>query len=112
HKIEAIRNYFNTYNPEKINISKLGNRELIDKFLESHTAFHKYLTEIDDESLRTLFRKTGSLRFSLDKEYWKLFETIYKDHNWFKKTVGMNYLFRLFLRISVFIESTLYAVTW
>lgn len=112
HKLEAIRNYFNTYNPENINISKLGNRQLIDKFLDSHTAFHHYLTEIDDKNLRTLFRKFRSLRFSLEKEYWNLFETIYKDYNWFKKSVGMNYLFRFFVRITVFFERTMYAVTW
>ncbi|MGD6976133.1 hypothetical protein ACQCU3_03660 [Bacillus altitudinis] len=112
HKMEAIRNYFKTYNPEKINISKLGNRQLINKFLDSYTAFHQYLTKIDDDSLRKLFNKIRSFGYSLEKEYWKLFETIYKDHNWFKKTVGMNYIFRLFLRISVFIESTFYAVTW
>ncbi|KLK98193.1 hypothetical protein XJ18_16960 [Bacillus pumilus] len=112
HKVESIRKFFNTYNPEKINVSKLGNRKLINRFIETHSAYSHYLTEFDDQSMKFLFRKIGSLEYLLEKEYWKLFEAIYKDHNYFKKTVGMNYLFRFFYRISIFIESTFFAVSW
>lgn len=112
HKVESIRKFFNTYNPEKINVSKLGNRKLINRFRETHSAYSHYLTEFDDQSKNFLFRKIGSLEYLLEKEYWKLFEAIYKDHNYFKQTVGMNYLFRFFYRISIFIESTFFAVSW
>lgn len=112
HKVEFIRKFFNTYNPETINISKLGNRKLVDRFIETHEAFIHYQIEFDDQSLKLLSRKIGSLEYLLEKEYWKLFEAIYKDHNYFKKTVGMNYLFRFFYRISIFIESTFFAVSW
>ncbi|QNP15572.1 hypothetical protein H9S87_13690 [Bacillus pumilus] len=112
HKVESIRKFFNTYNPEKINVSKLGNRKLINRFIETHSAYSHYLIEFDDRSLKLLLRKIASLEYFLEKEYWKLFEAIYKDHNYFKKTVGMNYLFRFFYRISIFIESTFFAVSW
>ncbi|MED5223199.1 hypothetical protein [Bacillus safensis] len=111
HKIESIRKFFNTYNPEKINVSKLGNRKLINRFRETHSAYNHYLTEFDDQSKKFLFLKVKSLEAFLDKEYWKLFEAIYKDHNYFKRTVGMNYLFRFFYRISIFIESTFFAIS-
>ncbi|CAL8896474.1 hypothetical protein BPJM79_190005 [Bacillus pumilus] len=58
------------------------------------------------------FLKLKVLEYFLDKEYWKLFEAIYKDHNYFKRTVDMNYLFRFFYRISIFIESTFFAISW
>ncbi|MCY8995785.1 MULTISPECIES: hypothetical protein [Bacillus subtilis group] len=112
YKIKLINDFFNTYAPKKISVSKLGNRQLINKYFEAQTAFNQYLNNFDEESLKLLFFKIGSLRYHIEKEYWKLFETVYKDYNWYKKTVDMNYLFRFFLRISFFIESTFYAVTW
>ncbi|MBR0612782.1 MULTISPECIES: hypothetical protein [Bacillus] len=112
HKVESIRKFLNTYNPEKINVSKLGNRKLINRFIETHSAYSHYRIEFDDRSLKLLLRKIASLEYFLEKEYWKLFEAIYKDHNYFKKTVSMNYLFRFFYRISIFIESTFFAVSW
>ncbi|WP_282060005.1 hypothetical protein [Bacillus pumilus] len=112
HKVESIRKFFNTYNPEKINVSKLGNRKLINRFRETHSAYSHYLTELHDQSKKFLFLKVKSLEYFLDKEYWKLFEAIYKDHDYFKRTVDMNYLFRFFYRISIFIESTFFAISW
>ncbi|WOH92994.1 hypothetical protein RZN08_10270 [Bacillus paralicheniformis] len=112
HKIELIKDFFDIYDSKKMNISKLGNRQLINKFFETEKAFNQYILKFDEESLKSLFFKVRSLKYNLEKEYWRLFETIYKDYNWYKKTVDMNYLFRFFLRISFFIESTLYAVTW
>ncbi|MBU8694128.1 hypothetical protein ACFCVS_05365 [Bacillus altitudinis] len=111
-KIESIKKFFNTYNPEKINVSKLGNRKLINRFIETHSAYSNYLIEFDDRSMKFLFLKVKSLEYFLDKEYWKLFEAIYKDYNYFKRTVDMNYLFRFFYRISIFIENTFFAISW
>ncbi|PRS67568.1 hypothetical protein [Bacillus sp. NMTD17] len=111
HKMENIKKFFDTYNPETINVSKLGNRRLINRFIDSHEAFRQYLIEFDEKSLRILLSKFDSLEYYLKEEYWMLFEAIYKDHNWFKRTVGMNYIFRFFARISAFFENTFYAVT-
>ena len=112
HKVELIRKFFNSYNPETINISKLGNRKLVNRFIETHEAFIHYQIEFDDKRLKLLSRKIGSLEYLLEKEYWKLFEAVYKDYKYFKKTAGMNYLFRFFYRISIFIKSTFFAVSW
>lgn len=111
HKIELIRDFFNTYDPKKMSISKLGNRQLINKFFAAEKAYNQFNHNFDEESLKSLFFKVRSLKYNIEKEYWRLFETIYKDYNWYKKTVDMNYVFRFFLRISLFIEQTFYAVT-
>lgn len=68
-----------------MNISKLGNRQLINKFFETEKAFNQYILKFDEESLKSLFFKVRSLKYNLEKEYWRLFETIYKDYNWYKK---------------------------
>lgn len=67
HKVESIRKFFNTYNPEKINVSKLGNRKLINRFRETHSAYSHYLTEFHDQSKKFLFLKVKSLEYFLDK---------------------------------------------
>lgn len=52
----------------------------------------------------------NQLKEVVDKDYWKLFEVIYKDYNWYKQTADMNYILRFILRVGFFLENTFYGV--
>ncbi|MCY8912536.1 hypothetical protein MOE47_05910 [Bacillus atrophaeus] len=111
-KLKNINGFFDTYNSKLINISKLGNRQLIELFLETENILNQYISHKDDKTKEVLLSRVRRLHREIEKEYWRLFETIYKDYNWYKKTVDMNYVFRWSLRVSFIVEQTLYAVTW
>lgn len=109
-KIEILKEFFDSYNYNKINISRLGNRKLIDNFLKSEVAFKKILIDNNEFLYQELILNIKQLKQVVDKDYWKLFEVIYKDYNWYKQTVDMNYILRLLLRLGFFLESTLYGL--
>ncbi|MEC0633407.1 hypothetical protein P9D81_01160 [Bacillus haynesii] len=111
-KLKNINVFFETYNFKTINISKMGNRRLIDLFFETEAVLNQYLSNKDDKTEELLLSKVRRLHRAIEEEYWRLFEAVYKDYNWYKKTVDMNYVFRFLLRIPLFLEKTLYAVTW
>ncbi|KAA6450355.1 hypothetical protein [Bacillus swezeyi] len=111
-KLKNINVFFEIYNFKTINISKMGNRRLIDLFFETEAVLNQYLSNKDDKTEELLLSKVRRLYLAIEKEYWRLFEAIYKDYNWYKKTVDMNYVFRFLSRIFLFIEQTLYAATW
>ncbi|MBU8728292.1 hypothetical protein [Bacillus pumilus] len=109
-KIELLKEFFNTFNSNKINISRLGNRKLIDNFLKSEFAFKKILIDDNEALYQEVIVNTKQLKHIVEEDYWKLFEVIYKDYNWYKKTVDMNYILRFLLKLSFFIERTIYGV--
>lgn len=109
-KIELLKEFFDSYNYNKINISRLGNRKLIDSFLKCEFAFKKILIDDNEFLYEELILNIKQLKQVVDKDYWKLFEVIYKDYNWYKHTVDMNYILRLILRVGFFLENTFYGL--
>lgn len=111
-KIELLKEFFDSYNYNKINISRLGNRKLIDNFLKSELAFKKILIDDSEVLYQEVIVNIKQLKHIVDTDYWKLFEVIYKDYNWYKKTVDMNYILRFLLKVSLFLQNTFYGIAF
>ncbi|WP_280149574.1 hypothetical protein [Bacillus safensis] len=111
-KIELLKEFFDSYNYNKINISRLGNRKLIDNFLKCELAFKKILIDDSEVLYQEVIVNIKQLKHIVDTDYWKLFEVIYKDYNWYKKTVDMNYILRFLLKVSLFLQNTFYGIAF
>lgn len=111
-KIELLKEFFDSYNYNKINISRLGNRKLIDNFLKCELAFKKLLLDDSEVLYQEVIVNIKQLNHIVDTDYWKLFEVIYKDYNWYKKTVDMNYILRFLLKVSLFLQNTFYGIAF
>lgn len=111
-KIELLKEFFDSYNYNKINISRLGNRKLIDNFLKCELAFKKILIDDSEVLYQEVIVNIKQLKHIVDTDYWKLFEVIYKDYNYYKKTVDMNYILRFLLKVSLFLQNTFYGIAF
>ncbi|WRU97852.1 hypothetical protein RYX51_22515 (plasmid) [Priestia filamentosa] len=94
-KEARLEEWFNDYNPSKVPIHKLGSQLLIKKFLilqEMFPNLGKKRLEIEEE----FYKELESVYKNLEKRYWSVFNSLYKDYNWYNRIINTYFTWRVF----------------
>lgn len=85
-KAEKVERFFIDFNSTKIKLHKLGNRKLIEDFLELE---EKYLSQ-------ALFNisNMSELEKKFETEYWTNFNSIYSEYKWNQRLSFGNFILR------------------
>lgn len=101
-KAEKVKRFFADFNSTKIKLHKLGNRVLIEDFIElEQEYFSKVVFNIS---------KLKDLEKKFETEYWTNFNSLYSEYKWNQRISYGNYILRsiysVIKKVKEFIEFT------
>ncbi|HDX9578402.1 TPA: hypothetical protein ROX88_001933 [Bacillus pseudomycoides] len=83
---------FSTLNP---NLYKLGNKFIIDWFIEAEDLYIKFKKNRELEDWEECWKQLFPLKVMIEHEYWKNFDSLYGEYRWFQRTLTSNIFIRI-----------------
>ncbi|PEQ67260.1 hypothetical protein [Bacillus cereus] len=83
---------FSTLNP---NLYKLGNKFIIDWFIETENLYNKFKKSRELGDWEEYWKQLYGLKVMLDHKYEKNFDSLYGEYRWFQRTLTSNIFVRI-----------------
>ncbi|MGG0186025.1 hypothetical protein [Bacillus rhizoplanae] len=90
--IDHFFEQFSTLNP---NLYKLGNKFILDWFVETENLYIKFKKSRKLEDWEDYWKQLYSLKVMIEHEYWKNFDSLYGEYRWFQRTLTTNIFIRI-----------------
>ncbi|NCT39690.1 hypothetical protein GTW56_28335 [Bacillus sp. EB93] len=93
-----VQKWFNKHGRIEMSLFKLGDRNLIDSYLDLEKEYRKSRnrTQIDQKAFYINLERFYS---KLDKHYWNSFQSLYNDYNWFNTVLNRPFPVKIALEI-------------
>ncbi|MCY9139693.1 MULTISPECIES: hypothetical protein [Peribacillus] len=91
-----LKKWLNDYTPYEVPIHKLGDKSLIEKFLKIREMFQN-LSEKRLENEEEFYKGLKDLHYGLERQYWSIFNSLYKDYYWYNRILNTHFTFRVIL---------------
>ena len=106
--LDSFFEKFSTLNP---NLYKLGNKFIIDWFIENENLYFKFKKTRDLKDWEGFWKQLLSLQIMMENEYWENFGSLYNEYRWFQKTLSSNIFIRLWNElIHILIQASQFSV--
>ncbi|MEJ9230294.1 hypothetical protein LAV79_12545 [Peribacillus butanolivorans] len=91
-----LNKWLNDYAPYEVPIHKLGDKSLIEKFLKIRGMFQN-LSEKRLETEEEFYKGLKDMHDNLERQYWSIFNSLYKDYYWYNRILNAHFTYRVFL---------------
>lgn len=88
--------WLNDYTPYEVPIHKLGDKSLIQKFLKIRGMFQN-LSGKRLETEEEFYKGLKDLHDNLERQYWSIFNSLYKDYYWYNRILNTHFTYRIIL---------------
>ena len=96
--------WLNDYTPYEVPIHKLGDKSLIEKFIKIREMFQN-LSEKRLETEEEFYKGLKDFHNNLERQYWSIFNSLYKDYIWYNRILNTHFTYRVFLECIRYIRN-------
>lgn len=101
---KLIEELFEKFISDRSGIFRLGNRFVIEWFLETEKLYRKFRNEKNDENFKGFWTSFEYLYLMIENEYWNGFSTLYRDYRWFSHNFKSNVFLKLWYELIRFMR--------
>jgi len=99
-----LNRWFNDYTSYKIHLHKLGDRSIIENFLQLESLY-KSLNNNNTSEKELFYQQLTNMYIRLEKQYWSVFNSLYRDYYWYNRILNTNFPYRVFLECIKFLRN-------
>lgn len=100
----SLNRWFNDYTPHKFHLHKLGDRSIMEEFLQLESLY-KGLNNTNTTEKELFYRQLTKMYIRLEKQYWSVFNSLYKDYYWYNRILNTNFSYRVLLECIKFLRN-------